>query len=140
MSADPTTALDLPASRLSPAARRGWSAATALLMWGVFLQSVTAGRILRGDDWAGSTHRSAAGLLFVATVVAAIVALATLRQHPLGRRMATILCGLAVALIVQHRLGAMAADGEDVLWLHVPVGVALVGFALQPNVLARRLT
>jgi hypothetical protein len=108
-------------------------------MWGVFLQSVTAGRILSGDDWARTTHRTAAGLLFLAALVAGIVALVNLRGRPERGRMAALLLGLAVALFAQHGLGTAAAEGNDVLWLHVPVGVAMVGFSLQPNVLARSL-
>jgi hypothetical protein len=35
---------------------RGWVAFTTVAMWAIFLQSVTAGRILSGDDWAWTTH------------------------------------------------------------------------------------
>ena len=46
---------------------------------------------------------------------------------------------LAVCLLVQHGLGTAAADGEDTLWLHIPFGVAIIAFAAQANMLARRL-
>jgi heme A synthase len=119
--------------------RRGWSAFTAVLMWAVFLQSVTAGRIFSGDDWARSAHRTAAGLLFLAALAAGLVAAVQLRGRPQRRRMAALLLGLAVVLFLQHGLGTAAAEGSEVLWLHVPLGVALVGFSMQPNRLAHQL-
>lgn len=50
-----------------------------------------------------------------------------------------VLVALAVCLLVQHGLGTAAADGEDTLWLHIPFGVAIMAFAAQANMLARRL-
>lgn len=118
---------------------RGWVGFTTVAMWAIFLQSVTAGRILSGDDWARTTHRMAAGLLSLAVLAAGLAALAVLRERTGGRRFAVVLVALAVCLFVQHRLGAAAADGEDTLWLHIPFGVAIVAFAARANMLARRL-
>ena len=42
---------------------RGWVWLTTVAMLAIFFQSVTAGRILSGDDWARTTHRAIAGLL-----------------------------------------------------------------------------
>ena len=53
---------------------RAWMVFTAVLTWAVFLQAVTAGRILTGDEWARDAHRIAAGLLFVVAVVGGLVA------------------------------------------------------------------
>jgi hypothetical protein len=118
---------------------RGWVAFTTIAMWAIFLQSVTAGRILSGDDWARTTHRTTAVLLFLVILAGGLAALAVLRERTGGRRMAIVLVALAVCLFVQHRLGAAAADGEDTLWLHIPFGVAIFAFAAQANMLARRL-
>ena len=118
---------------------RGWPLFTAIFMWAVFLQSVTAGRILRGDDWARSLHRTSAGLLVVAALAAGIVALARLRRHDGGTRLGVILLVLAVSLLVEYGLGTSAADGKDTLWLHIPLGVAVIGFTAQTNMLARKL-
>ena len=118
---------------------RGWVGFTMVALWAIFLQSVTAGRILTGDDWAQSAHRMTAWLLFLAVLVAGLAALAVLRGRDGGRRFALVLVALAVSLFVQTRLGTAAADGEDTLWLHVPFGVAIVAFAAQANMLARRL-
>jgi heme A synthase len=118
---------------------RGWVGFTTVAMWVIFLQSVTAGRIFSGDDWARTAHRMIAGLLFLAILAAGLAALAILRGLSGGRRLAVVLVALAVSLLVQHGLGTAAADGEDTLWLHVPFGVAIVAFAAQANMLARRL-
>ena len=118
---------------------RGWVAFTTVAMWVIFLQSVTAGRILSGDDWARTAHRTTAGLLILGTLGAGLAALAVLRGRTGGRRFAVVLVALAVCLFIQHGLGTAAADGEDTLWLHVPFGVAIVAFAAQANILARRL-
>jgi heme A synthase len=108
-------------------------------LWANFLQSATAGRILSGDDWARTTHRTTAGLSFLVILAAGLVALAVLRERSGGRRLGVVLVALAACLFVQHRLGAAAADGEDTLWLHIPFGVAIIAFAAQANMLARRL-
>jgi len=118
---------------------RGWTWLTTVTMWVIFLQSVTAGRMLAGDDWARTTHRATAGLVTLVVLAAGLGALAVLRDRTGGRRLALVLIVLASCLIVQYRLGAAAAGGRDVLWLHVPVGVALFGFSLRANMLARRL-
>lgn len=126
----------------TPARRRvgrGWAAFTTVALWGIFLQSVTAGRLLSGDDWARDAHRSTAWLLFLAVLGAGLAALAVLRDRTGGRRLGAVLVALAACLFVQRGLGDAAAKGEDTLWLHIPFGVAIILFAARANVLARRL-
>jgi hypothetical protein len=118
---------------------RGWVWFTTVATLAIFFQSVTAGRILSGDDWARTTHRATAGLLSLVVLAAGLVALVVVRERTGGRRMAVVLVALAVCLFVEQGLGAAAADGEDTLWLHIPFGVAIFAFAIQVNVLARRL-
>ena len=112
---------------------------TTVLTWAVLLQAVTAGRILAGDDWAHDVHRIAAGLLFIAALAGGLVALVRLRDRAGGRRLGWLLVVMGVGLAVQHRLGTAAADGEDTLWIHVPLGVALLGLMVRIDVHARRL-
>jgi hypothetical protein len=118
---------------------RPWVGFTTVAMWAIFLQSVTAGRILSGDDWARTAHRTTGMLSFLVILAAGLAALAVLRERSGGRRFAVMLVALAVCLFVQQRLGTAAADGEDTLWLHIPFGVAIVAFAARANMLARRL-
>ena len=108
-------------------------------MWAVFVQSVTAGRILSGDDWARTAHRATAGLLTLLILGGGLTAFAVLRDRAGGRRLASVLVALAMCLVVEYQLGAAAADGEDTLWLHIPCGVAVFALAARANVLARRL-
>jgi hypothetical protein len=120
---------DIP--RTEAPAREGawkvWQAVTTVLMLAIFSQAITAGLLLRGDGWAQTVHRTAAGILVAATFVAGLVALVTLRDESRGRRMGTLLVVLAVGLVVQYALGAAAVDGKDVLWIHIPLGVGLIG-------------
>ena len=118
---------------------RGWIWFTTVAMWAIFLQSITAGRILSGDDWARTAHSTTAWLLFLTLLGAGVAALASLRERRGGRRLGAVLVGLAVCLFVQSGLGAAAVEGEDTLWLHVPFGVAIILFAAQASMLARRL-
>jgi hypothetical protein len=134
--AEPLPPVAPPASR---ATARTWMVFTTVLTWAVFLQAVTAGRILTGDEWARDAHRLVAGLLFIAAVVGGLVALVRLRDRAGGRRFAVLLVAMGVGLFVQHGLGSAAADGEDTLWIHVPLGVALVGLMMRVEMLARRL-
>jgi hypothetical protein len=118
---------------------RGWAGFTMVAMWAIFLQSVTAGRIFSGDDWARTAHRATGHLSALVILVAGLAALAVLRERSGGRRFAVVLVALAVSLLVQAQLGTAAADGEDTLWLHIPFGVAIVAFAARAPMLARRL-
>ena len=118
---------------------RGWVWFTTVALWAIFLQSVTAGRILSGDDWARNAHRSTAWLLFLAVLGAGLAALAVVRDLAGGRRLGVVLVALAACLFVQSGLGDAAAGGRDTLWLHIPFGAAIILFAAHASVLARRL-
>jgi hypothetical protein len=50
-----------------------------------------------------------------------------------------MLFALAVILFAQTVIGRMSAEGQNLLWLHVPLGVALVGLTVQPARVAGRL-
>jgi hypothetical protein len=113
-----------------------WQVVTTVLMLGIFSQAITAGLIRRGDAWAATFHRTAAGVLVVGALVAGIVALITLRGEPRGRRMGTMLVVLAVGLAVEYALGAAAVDGKDTLWIHIPLGVGLIGLMDHVTLLA----
>jgi heme A synthase len=132
------TTSDIP--RADPTDRAGtwkaWQAVTTVLMLAIFSQAITAGLLLRGDGWAQTFHRTAAGVLVAATFVAGVVALATLRDERRGRRMGILLVVLAIGLVVQYALGAAAVDGKDVLWIHVPLGVGLIGLMDKVQLLA----
>lgn len=129
--------------RHAPAAPRTrfgwWSAVTTILLLAVFSQAVTAGRMMRGDTWASDLHGMVAGLVLVGVLATGIVAMARLRRAQRGKRLAIALLFLAIGLFVELMLGNASADGDDVLWLHVPVGVAITGFAVRVAMLARQL-
>lgn len=117
---------------------RAWSAFTYALLWAIFLQSVLAGALLSGESWSRPYHHVAGQVLGLATLVAAITAAVRLRRVPNGRRMTLMLFGLFVTFAVQVNTGILAADGENVMWIHVPLGTALLALAAQPMFLARR--
>ena len=129
----------VPAEPVAGAPARAWALFTTVLTWAVVLQAVTAGRILTGDDWARDVHRTAAGLLLVVAVGGGVLALVRLRDRARGRRFGLLLVAIGVGLFVQHGLGTAAADGEDTLWIHVPLGVVLVGLLAQAGQFARRV-
>ena len=62
-----------------------------------------------------------------------------LRRIPQGLKLGLTLLSLAALLLLQTALGRSAAHGAKLLWLHVPLGVALVGLAGQALAAARRL-
>lgn len=119
--------------------RRGWSLASALLLAAIFLEAVFAGAMLSGQGWARAAHGLTAGLVIAGATAAGLMGVVTLRRTPHGPRLASILLALAALALVQAALGALSAKGANLLWLHVPLGVALVGIAAQAAAGARRL-
>ncbi len=124
-----------PANKL----QRRWAVVPILLAAGLFLEAVFAGAMLSGAGWAQAAHRATALLLIGSTVIAGLVAVVTLRSVAHGLGFALILLGLAAVVVLQTVLGAATAHGGNLLWLHVPIGVALVGLAGQAIAAARRL-
>jgi hypothetical protein len=119
--------------------RRLWGVITALLLAGVFIEAVFAGALLSGAHWALAAHAATALVLIASTIAAGLVSLVTLRRVPHGRRLGLTLLSLAATVVLQAALGRFSAHGANLLWVHVPLGVALVGLAGQASAGARRL-
>jgi hypothetical protein len=124
---------------LSGNLRRWWGVITILIVAAIFIEAVFAGAMLSGAGWARAAHAANALVLVVSTVTAGLVALVTVRRIPHGLKLGLTLLALGAVLFVQAALGASSAHGANLLWLHVPLGVALVGFAAQAAAGARRL-
>jgi CHASE2 domain-containing sensor protein len=133
--------LDRPTGPQEPSRnlRRWWGAVAALLVAGIFIQAVLAGAMLSGVGWARPAHALAAAVLTASTIAAGLVAVVVLRRTPHGPKLALTLLGLAAAVFLQAAVGRLSAHGANLLWLHVPLGVALVGFAAQAAAAVRRL-
>ncbi len=119
--------------------RQWWIAITTLLMATILVEAVFAGAILSGAGWARAAHAITALMLAASSLIAGLVASATLRRVPNGARLGWILLAMAALIVVQAVSGASVAKGVNLLWLHVPLGVALVGLAGQTVASARRL-
>jgi len=141
MTADPYPTAVHPNRPIEPRRnlRRWWGVITIGLLAAVFIEAVFAGAMLSGAAWARPAHAATALALIASTTTAGFVALAALRRIPHGRGLGLTLLGLAAALLLQAALGRAAAHGANVLWLHVPLGVVLVGLAAQAAASARRL-
>jgi len=119
--------------------QRLWRAVAATIMAGIFAQAISAGALLSGVDWAQAAHRGMAAALIVSALVAGVVAVITLRKVSHGTRLGLTLLALAVLIFLQAAVGKSIAQGATLMWIHVPLGVALVGFAGLALVGARRL-
>jgi hypothetical protein len=119
--------------------RQWWSVISALILIVIFTQAVFAGLMLSGVDWGRTAHKVTSVVLIASTLVAGLVAVVSLRRIPHGMPFGLTLLSLEAALVLQTALGASSAHGANLLWLHVPLGVALVGFAAQAVAGARRL-
>jgi hypothetical protein len=113
----------------STSARRWWTVVTGLLLAAVFLEAVFAGAMLSGIAWALRAHVVTAAVLMASATLAALVAF--LRRGANGARLSLLLAALAVLVLAQAAVGMMSAKGANLLWLHVPLGVALFGLARQ---------
>ena len=119
--------------------RQWWSGITALLVVAVFAEAVFAGAMLSGFDWAHRAHSVNAAILIAATITAALVCVVTLRRTSRGLKLGLTLLLLAAVVCLQAALGALSAKGDNLLWAHVPLGVASFGIAVRAAAGARRL-
>lgn len=102
-----------------------------LILLGIFFQACVAGAMMSGAGWALRAHSLTAAALLVATIVACLVSFATLRRFPQGLHFGLGLLALAVMILVQAAIGVWSAKGSNLLWIHVPLGVALFGMAAR---------
>jgi hypothetical protein len=114
-----------------------WRGIARLLMLATFGQSFLAGVYLSGEAWGRDLHRALGFTIAGIAIVVAVIAIATLHDTRGDRRFALGLAGFAVMAAVQLGLGIAAAEGTRTLWLHLPLGVALVGTAANLEVAAR---
>jgi hypothetical protein len=119
--------------------RLWWTVITILLAATFFMEAVFAGAMLSGVGWARKAHVASAMILIASTLTAGLVSLVTLRGIPHGLRLGSTLLSLAAAALVQGAVGALSAKGANLTWIHVPLGVALVGLGGLAVAAARRL-
>src|SRR5262245_48325167 len=132
---DPPTDSSEPSRNL----RQWWIVVSALLVAGIFTQAVFAGLMLSGVEWGRSAHSVNAIVLIASTLGAGLVSLITLRRVPYGLKLSFVLLSLAVVVSLQTAIGKSSVEGANLMWIHIPLGVALVGFAAQAVANARRL-
>jgi len=120
-------------------ARRWWSVIVIVLVVAVFAEAIFAGAMLSGIDGARTAHKVTAAILVATTLATGLVAVVTLRRVAHGTRLGLTLLALAIVLFAQAAVGTLAARGANLLWLHVPLGVALFGLAVHAVTRARRL-
>jgi len=118
---------------------RWWTMVTIALGLVLFAQAVFAGAMLSGFDWARPAHATTALVLVGTTLTAGLISVFTLRGKRNGLRLGLLLLALAAAVFVQFALGRMAAKGTNVIWVHLPLGVLLIGLAWGAVAVARRL-
>jgi hypothetical protein len=133
--------LDRPTASHAPNAslRQWWSIVTTLLAAALFVQAVFAGAMLSGVDWARAAHGATALIIVALTLTTGLVSAVTLRHVAHGPKLGLTLLSLAVVAFLQMVVGKSSAAGANLMWLHVPLGVALVGFAALAVANARRL-
>jgi hypothetical protein len=119
--------------------RRWWTGVTTLLVAAIFSEAVFAGAMLSGAGWGRTAHMVIAVVLIASSLVAGLVSLVTLRRVPRGPKLGAILSALALVVFLQTAAGRSSAKGANLMWVHVPLGVALVGFAARAAAGARRL-
>ncbi len=93
----------------------------------IFVQAVLAGRFLFVDRDAVDIHQAVANALSVLVIVH--VALVLVTRTKWSQRVPVLTALLASLVIVQTGLGYAGRDSEDVLAIHVPVGVLTFGLA-----------
>jgi hypothetical protein len=119
--------------------REWWGVVTTLLLAAIFIEAVFAGAMLSGVDWARTAHRLTAAILIASTLIAALAAIVSLRRLAHGLRLGLALLSLAASIFLQAAIGALSTKGANLLWVHVPLGVALFGLAARATTTARKI-
>jgi hypothetical protein len=119
--------------------RNLWSIIAVSLVTVIFMEAALAGAILSGIDGALKAHMVVAGIMVASTILAGSVSVITLRRVQGGGSFSFILVVLAALTTFQMAIGKLSAHGANLLWAHVPLGVALFGLAALAVVRARRL-
>ena len=114
--------------------RRWWSVITNLIAFAVLMEAVFAGAMLSGVGWARTAHAVVASAF-----VAGLICVVTLRGVSNGFKLGLTLLSLAAVVFIPAAVGALSAKGTNLLWIHIPLGVALFGFATRAAAGARRL-
>lgn len=110
--------------------RRWGTVIMTVILLGLFFQACFAGAMISGAGWALRAHSLTSTALIVATIVASLVSLATFRRSPHGLKFGLGLLALAMLMLAQAAVGILSAKGSNLLWIHVPLGVALFGMAV----------
>ncbi|NUP48466.1 MAG: hypothetical protein HOW97_14330 [Catenulispora sp.] len=87
-----------------------------------FLQPILAGMFLSGQDQAVDSHATNAMILILLCLVMTVLAFPVWRRGQLPRAAFTNAAGLLVAEAVQ-----MMAGFAHLMWLHIPLGVIMMG-------------
>lgn len=116
-----------------------WHGVAALLVLAIFSEATFAGAMLSGFEWARRAHMFNAVLVLLIAFGAGLAGLWTLRNAAQGLKFAWAMLGLGAVVLLQMIVGRSAAEGANLMWLHVPLGVALLGLALLSVVYARHL-
>ncbi len=95
--------------------------------------------MLSGVGWARMAHAGNAAILIASRLAAGLVSVVMLRGVPHGLKLGLTLLSLAATLFIQAAVGAFSAKGANLMWVHVPLGAALVGLAAHALAAARRL-
>jgi len=119
--------------------RLRWSGITTLLAIIIFMEAVFAGAMLSGIDWARGAHSVNALIVTAVTMGAGFGGVLTLRNTRHGLRLGLSLLSLAALMLLQIAIGVLQSRGTNLLWLHIPLGVAVVSFAVHAVTVARRL-
>jgi hypothetical protein len=119
--------------------RRWWSAITNLIAFAILMEAVFAGAMLSGVAWARAAHAADAAIVVASSLVAGLICVISLRRVSGGTRLGATLLALAAVVFIQAAVGALAEKGANLLWIHIPLGVALFGFATRVAITARRL-
>jgi hypothetical protein len=133
------TRSDAPTTQPRRDLRQLWTAVTTTLAVALFAQAVFAGAMLSGVGWGRAAHKATAVALIACALFAGLVAMVTLRRIANGMRLGLSLWALGAAICLQTVLGSLSTHGTHLMWVHVPLGVALVGLAMQSAARARVL-
>jgi hypothetical protein len=126
-----------PTTDRRPHAFNPWLVVARIVALMTLAQAFFAGALLSGYTEGRDAHRFNAFALFAVALALLVASIARQRHTSVGRRLVRTSAQFFAGIMMVATIGMLSAEGQRLLWLHVPAGVMMMGGAAALQSAAR---